>query len=97
MIQKLKNIIKSRFIFLNKTPQWVLERRKKCFGCEYNFKNKSLLNRTKKDWVWYFLNFFNTQCTICSCAIKYKTKIKDEYCSLENIKQKPKWDIYEDK
>lgn len=97
MIQKIKNIIRSRLIFRNKVPQWVIERRKKCFGCKYNFKNKSVFNRTKKDWVWYFLNWFNSQCTICNCGVKYKTKIKEEYCSLENIGQKPKWDIYENK
>jgi len=91
---KLKNIIKSRFIYNRKAPQWVKDRRKHCNRCKYNFKNKVKTKATLKDIWWFILNGFNTQCTICNCGVKYKTKIKEEYCSLENIGKQPKWDIY---
>lgn len=95
MIRKFKNIILSRFIYRKNPPGWVKERRKHCNGCKYNFENKPITKRTKKDWWWYLLNGFSTQCTICNCSVKHKTKIKDEYCALENIGEKPKWDTYE--
>lgn len=96
MIEKIKRIIKSRFIKDKNLPSWHKERLKICGGCKYNFKNKPLLNRTKKDWWWYFLNGFNTQCTICNCGIKFKTRLKEEYCALENIGKQPKWDIIDE-
>ena len=89
---KLKNIIKSRFIKDKNLPSWHKERKKICGGCSYNFKNQPLHKRKPIDYYWYFLNGFNTHCTICKCGIKFKTRIKDEYCALENIGQKPKWD-----
>jgi hypothetical protein len=92
---KIKNIIKSRFIYRKDVPQWVADRRTHCNGCKYNFKNKKTTQRSIKDYWWYGLNGFKTQCTICQCAVKHKTKIKDEYCSLENIGEKIKWDIYD--
>lgn len=93
----VQKIFVSRLIYNQKVSKWVKKRRKKCGGCKYNFKNKKLSKRTFNDYWWYFLNGFNNQCTICNCGIKFKTKIKDEYCALENIGKEPKWDIYENK
>lgn len=93
MIKKLKNILKSRFIYKTKVPYWVQDRRDKCNPCEYNFKNKK--NKSAKDYLVYLANGCNNQCTICGCSIKHKTKIKEEFCALEHIGQEPKWDIYE--
>ena len=96
MWSKIKNIIKSRFIYNKEVPNWVSDRRSHCEVCPHNFKNKSTLKRSLKDYWWYLLNGFDTQCTICNCSVKQKTKIKDEFCSLEAIGEQPKWDIYED-
>lgn len=93
MMEKIKKIIKSRFIKDKNLPSWHKERLKKCNECRYNFKNKSFLNKNVYDYWWFFLNGFNTQCTICNCGIKYKTRLKEEYCALENIGRQPKWDI----
>jgi hypothetical protein len=95
MIEKLKRILMSRVIYNQKVPKWVRKRREICNGCKYNFGNKKLSERTFKDYWWYFLNGFNNQCTICNCGIIFKTKIKDEYCSLENIGKEIKWDTHE--
>lgn len=93
MIKKIIRIIKSRFIKDKNLPDWHKKRLNHCKTCVHNFKNVSLLERTFKDYWWFYLNGFNNQCTICNCGIKFKTRIKEEYCSLENIGGKPKWDI----
>ena len=90
---KIKNIIKSRFIYNKDVPKWVTERRKICGGCEYNFKNKPIQKRTIRDYTWYFLNGFDSQCVICGCSVKNKTKIKEEFCSKEQIGKKALWDV----
>jgi hypothetical protein len=93
IIKKLINIVKSRFIQDSKLPKWHKKRLKDCNSCKHNFKNVPLLKRSFKDYSWFYLNGFNNQCTICNCGIKFKTRIKEEYCSLENIGETPKWDI----
>ena len=93
---QFNNIIRSRLKSEKDLPAWVEKRRSICAGCEYNFKNVPLRKRRWKDWMWYFLNWFNTQCTACGCGIKYKTKIAEEYCGRENIGLDPLWDVEEE-
>lgn len=93
MIKWIIKVIKSRFTKDKDLGDWHKERLKICGGCKYNFKNKPFKKRTFLDYHWYIFNGLNTQCTICNCGIKYKTRLKEEYCALEHIGKEPKWDI----
>lgn len=96
-LNKIKNIARSKFMSEKDLPSWVEKRRAICETCPLNFKNVPIKRRRLKDWVWYVLNGFKTQCTACGCGIKSKTKIADEYCGMENIGLEPLWDIEEEK
>jgi hypothetical protein len=84
-----KKIIKSRLKKKSKAPDWYQKRLDICRGCPLYFHNKK--NKTWHDWKWYVLNWFNAQCTLCDCGIKYKAILPEEYCSLKDEGLEPKW------
>ena len=88
MINKIKTIIVSKIYgkYAMKNEEWYIKRLKTCEGCIFNSKNKK--DKTFKEKVLYFLNFFNPFCTLCGCEIKAKASEIREKCEInkwENI------------
>ena len=93
MIQKIKNIIKSKTRKNEWEGEWHKERYEICRACPYNsFHTKK---GTLKWWFFNIANGFKVFCTICGCGIKDKTSIEIEECALKKIGKTPKWTKYE--
>lgn len=95
-----------------KTEQWIKDRRKICYVCPYNTRNLDKISFKQKVSRFFSncltlimtgrLNEDNSECSICTCTLTYKTKSEYEGCNhpvedqwksiyLPNSAQKEKW------
>jgi hypothetical protein len=84
-----KKIIISRLKSKKDAPKWYKKRIEICKDCPLYFYNKK--KKTWHDWKWWILNGFYAQCTICDCGVVFKAILPEEYCSLKDEGEEPKW------
>ena|GEM_PF-1655628 len=95
-----------------KTEQWIKDRRLICIKCPYNTKNLNIISFKQRVSRFFSnvltllmtgkLNKDNSECSICTCTLIYKTKSESEICEhpdgnqwisiyIPNSSQKEKW------